>query len=88
MANKVYASLRKDLEQEIAYFNSLDEDKQGALVTDNQRCMQLLQQAQQMQQYFTAPKPLLNPETQKPVINNLPPPKDTNKADAVNPKKK
>ena len=41
-----------------------------------------------MQQYFTTPKPLLNPEAQKPVINNLPIPKDTNKADAVNPKKK
>ena len=88
LANKVYNSLRKDLEQEIAYFNSLDEDKQGALFNDNQRTMQILQQMQQMQQYFTKPMPLLNPESQKPVINNLPTPKDTNKADAVNPKKK
>ena len=88
LANKVYGSIRKDLEQEIAYFNSLDEDKQGALAYDNQRCMQLLQQLQQMQQYFTTPAPILNPEKQKSVINNLPIPKDTNKTDAVNPKKK
>lgn len=88
LANKVYASIRKDLEQEIAYFNALDEDKQGALVNDNQRAMQILQQLQQMEQYFTTPKPVLNPESQKPVINNLPKPNDTNKADAINPKKK
>ena len=88
LANKVYSSIRKDLEQEIAYFNSLDEDKQGALANDNQRCMQILQQLQQMQQFFTTPAPILNPEKQKQVINNLPMPKDTNKADAVNPKKK
>ncbi|MEO5782869.1 MAG: DUF2723 domain-containing protein [Ginsengibacter sp.] len=88
LANKVYGSLRKDLEQEIVYFNSLDEDKQGALANDNQRTMQILQQLQQMQQYFTTPAPILDPEKQKQVINNLPIPKDTNKADAVNPKKK
>ena len=88
LANKVYASIRKDLEQEIAYFNALDEDKQGAQVNDNQRAMQILQQLQQMEQYFTTPKPVLNPESQKPVINNLPKPNDTNKADAINPKKK
>ncbi|HEV8080636.1 MAG TPA: DUF2723 domain-containing protein, partial [Chitinophagaceae bacterium] len=88
LAKKVYASLRKDLEQEIAYFNALDEDKQGALASDNQRAMQILQQLQQMQQYFETPKPAINPETQGPVINNLPKPTDTNKADAINPKKK
>ena len=88
LANKVYASIRKDLEQEIAYFNALDEDKQQALVDDNKMVIQLLQQLQQMEQYFTTPKPVLNPESQKPVINNLPKPIDTNKADAINPKKK
>ncbi|MEJ7671357.1 MAG: hypothetical protein WKF59_01210 [Chitinophagaceae bacterium] len=38
----MYASLRKDLEQQIVYFNSLDEDMQGSLATDNQRAMQLI----------------------------------------------
>jgi len=88
LANKVYSSVRKDLEQQVAYFNALDEDKQGALASDNERVMQLLQQIQQMQQYFTSPKPAINSEAQKPVINNLPKVMDTNKADAVNPKKK
>lgn len=87
LANKVYASVRKDLEQEIVYFNALDEAKQGALVSDNQRVMQMLQQLQQMEQYFKNPKLILNPESEKPVINNLKP-QDTNKADAINPKKK
>jgi hypothetical protein len=87
LADKVYASLRKDLEQEIVYFNSLDEDMQGSLATDNQRAMQILQQLQQMEQFFKTPQPTLNPESPNPVINNLPKPTDTNKADAVNPKK-
>ncbi|HUS03283.1 MAG TPA: DUF2723 domain-containing protein [Chitinophagaceae bacterium] len=84
LASKVYASLRKDLEQEIAYFNALDEDKQGALVNDNQRTMQLLQQVQQMEQYFKTPQPVINPETGKPIVNNPDTNKklqDTNKAD-------
>lgn len=88
LASKVFASVRKDLEQQVAYFNALGEDKQGALAQDNDRVMQLLQQLQQMQQYFTTPQPALNPEAQKAVINNIPKPKDTNKADAINPKKK
>jgi len=87
LANKVYASIRKDLEQEIVYFNSLDEDMQGSLATDNQRAMQILQQLQQMEQFFKTQQPTLNPESPNPVINNLPKPTDTNKADAVNPKK-
>ncbi len=60
---------------------------QGSLATDNQRAMQLLQQLQQMEQFFKTPQPTLNPESPNPVINNLPKPTDTNKADAVNPKK-
>ncbi len=87
LAKKVYGGLRKDLEQEVAYFNALDEDKQGALATDNQRAMQILQQLQQMEQYFKTPQPTINPESTNPIINNLPKPKDTNKADAINPKK-
>jgi hypothetical protein len=88
LARKVFASVRKDLEQQVAYFNALDDNKQGALAQDNQVVMQLLQQLQQMQQYYTTPQPVLNPEAGKPVINNLPKAKDTNKADAINPKKK
>ena len=88
LANKVFSGVRKDLEQQIAYFNALDEDKQGALMSDNQRAMQMLQQIQQMEQYFRNPVPVpaVDPEGQKSIINNVP--QDTNKADAVNPKKK
>ena len=88
LAYKVLSSLRKDLEQQVIYFNSLDENKQTALEYENQRVTQLLQQIQQMDQYFKNPVAPVNPEAQKPVINNLPKPKNTNKADAVNPKKK
>lgn len=88
LAKKVYANLRKDLEQQVVYFNSLDEDKQAGIAYDNERVNQLLQQLQQMDQFFSNPAPVLNPETQKPLINNLPKPQDTNKADAINPKKK
>ena len=74
LAKKVSESIRKDLEQQITYFNSLDEDKQAGLAYENQIVQQLLQQLQGMEQYFKNPQ-MLNPESQKPVINNMPKPK-------------
>ncbi len=77
LAKKVSDALRKDLEQQVTYFNSLDENKQASLSYENQIVNQLLQQLQQMEQYFKAAAPA-NPEAGNPVINNVPgPPKDT-----------
>jgi hypothetical protein len=74
LAKKVSESLRKDLEQQVTYFNSLDENKQVSLAYENQIVQQLLQQLQGMEQYFKT-NPDLNPETKAPVINNIPVPK-------------
>ncbi len=75
LAKKVSNALRKDLEQQITYFNSLDENKQGSLTYENQIVTQLLQQLQQMEQYFKNPVPsTVNPETGNPIINNMPKP--------------
>jgi Protein of unknown function (DUF2723) len=74
LAKKVSEDLRKDLEQQVTYFNSLDENKQVALAYENQIVQQLLQQLQGMEQYFKNPA-ALSPETRNPVINNLPRPK-------------
>ncbi|HWH63625.1 MAG TPA: hypothetical protein VNS50_10140, partial [Ginsengibacter sp.] len=74
LAKKVSDALRKDLEQQVTYFNSLDENKQQALAYENQIVQQLLQQLQGMEQYFKT-NPELNPETKNPVINNIPAPK-------------
>ena len=74
LAKKVSESLRKDLEQQVAYFNSLDENKQAPLAYENQIVQQLLQQLQGMEQYFRANN-ALNPENRSPVINNVPAPK-------------
>ncbi len=90
LAAKVTASLRKDLEQQITYFNNLDESKQITLSQENDMVGNLLNQLQQMQQYFKNPQPPLpvNPESTKTIINNPVKLKDTNKADAITPKKK
>jgi hypothetical protein len=82
LAKKVSESLRKDLEQQVTYFNSLDETKQAALAYENQIVQQLLQQLQGMEQYFQASK-LVNTENQNPIINKMPVPK---KQKAVNDK--
>ena len=50
LAKKVSDALRKDLEQQVSYFNSLDENKQGSLAYENQIVQQLLQQLQGMEQ--------------------------------------
>ncbi len=78
LAQKVTNSLRKDLEQQITYFNSLDESKQGSLSYDNQIVQQLLQQVNGMEQYFKNPQPILSTETgANPVIKNTPIHRDT-----------
>ncbi|MDQ6844162.1 MAG: DUF2723 domain-containing protein [Bacteroidota bacterium] len=78
LAKKVSDALRKDLEQQVTYFNSLSESKQGPLAYENQIVQQLLQQLQQMEQYFKNPVPVINPEGGNPIINNMPKPrKDT-----------
>ena len=74
LAKKVSESLRKDLEQQITYFNSLDENKQAPLAYENQIVQQLLQQLQGMEQYFKSTQ-VINPETKNPVINNISTPK-------------
>ncbi len=71
LAKKVSDALRKDLEQQVIYYNSLDENKQASLAYENQIVQQLLQQLQQMEQYFKTPV-LANPEEKNPVINNMP----------------
>ena len=75
LAKKVSDALRKDIEQQITYFNNLDESKQASLAYENQIVQQLLQQVNGMEQYFKNPRPVLSPENGNPVINNLPPPK-------------
>jgi hypothetical protein len=77
LAKKVSDALRKDLEQQILYFNSLDENKQGPLGYDNQIVQQLLQQINGMEQYFTKPASMLSPENKNPVVNLPAPKRDT-----------
>jgi hypothetical protein len=74
LVKKVSDALRADLEQQIMYFNSLDENKQQALVYENQIVQQLLQQIQGMEQYFTKPQGISPGETGNPIINNIPKP--------------
>ncbi|MEO7959931.1 MAG: DUF2723 domain-containing protein [Ginsengibacter sp.] len=83
LAKKVSDALRKDLEQQVIYFNSLDENKQGSLTYENQIVQQLLQQLQSMEQYFKGPQALLSPETGSPVINQPPVQIDTEPHDAI-----
>jgi len=73
LIKKVSESIRKDLEQQVVYFNSLDENKQAGLTYENQQVQQLLMQLQGMDSYFKSTSP--NSESQKPVINNIPVPK-------------
>ena len=73
LAKKISNALRTDLEQQIMYFNSLNENRQQYLAYDNQIVTQLLQQLQGMEQYFT--KPLVDlplPESANKVITNKP----------------
>ncbi|HSN09138.1 MAG TPA: DUF2723 domain-containing protein [Hanamia sp.] len=76
LAKKVSDALRTDLEQQVMYFNSLDENRQQYLAYDNQIVTQMLQQLQGMEQYFTKPPAeTILPESANKTIKNLPQPK-------------
>lgn len=70
LAKKVTADLRKDLEQEILYYNSLGPDKQDNLRWDNQAVQQILTQVNSMEQYFGQG---INPEAPKTITNDTVP---------------
>ncbi|MBN9349532.1 MAG: DUF2723 domain-containing protein [Chitinophagaceae bacterium] len=71
LAKKVSDALRKDLEQQITYFNSLNDQRQQALAYDNQMVTGLLQQINEMAEYF---KSASNPGDTLPHISNSPSP--------------
>jgi hypothetical protein len=70
LARKVSASLRKDLEQQLNYYSSLDEDKMMALGRERDITDNLLKQVQQIDQMFTSmPSPVINPESSRTILN-------------------
>lgn len=77
LAKKVSDALRTDLEQQIMYFNSLNDNQQQALAYENQIVQQLLQQIQGMEQYFLKLAQPVTPEKGSSIINMPPPKKDT-----------
>jgi len=70
LAKKVADNLRADLEQQVMYYNSLDENRQQYLAYDNQIVTQMLQRLQAMEQFFSKP-PIqpISPESSSKVIN-------------------
>jgi len=70
LAKKVSDALRTDLEQQIMYFNSLNDDRQAPLAYDNQMVQQLLQGIQGMEQYFNKPQLIAPAENESTIIRN------------------
>ncbi len=77
LAKKVSDALRTDLEQQIMYFNSLNDNQQANLAYENQIVQQLLQGIQGMEQHFTKPEQVITPEKGSSIINLPQPKKDT-----------
>ncbi|MEO6455145.1 MAG: hypothetical protein ABIN97_13780, partial [Ginsengibacter sp.] len=77
LIQKVSSSLRKDLEQQINYYNSLDENKLSALSYENDLVNNLLKQLQQLDQYFKNPVAApVNAEKSSTIINKILPVKE------------
>ncbi len=72
LAKKVSDALRKDLEQQVTYFNSLNENQQQSLSYDNQVVTQLLQQINGMEEYFRKSQ---KTQDSLPHVSNVSPPK-------------
>lgn len=72
LARKVSDALLADLEQQVIYFNSLDENKQVGLSYENQLVEQLLQRVNGMEQFYTKPQLISPGESENSILNNLP----------------
>ena len=75
LVQKITNALRKDLEQQDRYYQSLSERNKYALSYDNQMVQQLLQRLNSMEQFFATPQkqndsPGLRSESLPPVKNN------------------
>ncbi len=71
LAKNVSASLRKDLDQQVAYYASLDEDKVITLSRESEIVNGLRKQLQSLEQYYNSPiSDSANLEQNNPVINN------------------
>jgi hypothetical protein len=70
LAEKITSILKKDMQQQAAYYESLDENKRYALSEEEQRNSNLLQSLLSIEQQFKTPA-ALNPET-IPGINTQP----------------
>jgi hypothetical protein len=85
LARKVSASLRKDLEQQLSYYSSLNENRLAVLSRDNEIADYFLKQLQQFEQYNNPQPPQpTNPESSrtilnKPAIDNVRPATDSQK---------
>lgn len=73
LANKITKSVQKDLEQQIVYYNSLDDDKQAALDDEKYFAQNMLQAIPQIKRQFGTPQPLI-PTDNPGVIKNQPAP--------------
>ncbi len=73
LANKITKSVKKDLEQQIAYYSGLDDDKQAALADDAYIAQNMLAALPQIEKQFK-PLGLGLPQENPGVIQNTPPP--------------
>ncbi len=78
LAAKVNKSVKKDLEQQIAYYNQLDENKRDQFQYDEQGAQRFLLNISALEMQFTKPQP--NPAVEQPkVLTNTPQPDPTKK---------
>ncbi|MFZ4057829.1 MAG: DUF2723 domain-containing protein [Ferruginibacter sp.] len=70
LAAKVYKSVKKDLEQQVAYYGNLREDRQEYFRSDNQQAVEFLKGLQQLEQMY-GNKPA-TPNEVPGAINNTP----------------
>lgn len=69
LAKKVTASLKKDMEQQVAYYQSLDDNKRDLLSFEEERNMNLLKALTSLEQQFKNPQQFLE---DKGTINTTP----------------
>ncbi len=72
LATKITKSLKKDLEQQLTYYASLDDNKQDVFARDGQMAKQLLQEMERLETQFKNPAALL-PSGEAPQTINAKP---------------
>ena len=78
LADKISKSLKKDMEQQVAYYQGLPDNKRGSLSSEEERNANLLRGLMELEQRYKSPQPIMPQENGQTLQTTPVKPADSN----------